>query len=304
MSFRLSIYFMKITLAGFIFLLVVFFSSCEKNVSVKLNDAQPKLVVEASIENDVAPTVVLSNSLDYFAKISPEILQNSFVHGAAVFISNGTLTHKLKEYSFVQNGYTFYYYSIDSSDLSTAFTGKLNTSYSLKINIQQQEYTALTTIPGITKKVDSVYWKKASDFLPDSLVALMVKATDPPGYGDYVRYYTKDNSEPFYPGINSVFDDQIIDGTTYTLQVDRGYPRYLGLTEDNLVYFNKGDTVTFKLCNIDKATFDFWRTMEFAYASVGNPFSSPTKVLSNIKGNALGYFAGYAAQYHVIIIPK
>ncbi len=163
----------------------------------------------------------------------------------------------MKEYSYTQNGYTFYYYSIDSSDLSTAFIGEINTSYSLKINFQGKEYSAVTTIPKITKKVDSVYWKRASEFLPDSLVALMVKATDPPGYGDYVRYYTKDNSEPFYPGINSVFDDQIIDGTTYTLQVDRGYPRNLGLTKDNLVYFDKGDTVTFKLCNIDKATFNY-----------------------------------------------
>jgi hypothetical protein len=295
---------MKMKPVVFLFSLLVIFNACEKNVSVRLNDEQKKLVVEASIENGVAPTVVLSNSLDYFASISPAILEGSFVHGADIFISNGSRTHKLKEYSYTQNGYTFYYYSIDSSDLSTAFIGEINTSYSLKINFQGKEYSAVTTIPKITKKVDSVYWKRASEFLPDSLVALMVKATDPPGYGDYVRYYTKDNSEPFYPGINSVFDDQIIDGTTYTLQVDRGYPRNLGLTKDNLVYFDKGDTVTFKLCNIDKATFDFWRTMEFAYASVGNPFSSPTKVLSNIKGDALGYFAGYAAQYHVITIPK
>jgi hypothetical protein len=60
--------------------------------------------------------------------------------------------------------------------------------------------------------------------------------------------------------------------------------------------------VTLKLCNIDKATYDFWRTMEFAYSSVGNPFSSPTKVLSNISGGALGYFGGYAAQFKTIII--
>ena len=304
LAFRLSILLMKIRVFVLTGSLLVFLVSCEKNVSVKLNDAQTKLVVEASIENGAPPTVVLSNSLDYFSEISPEILQNSFVHDADISISNGVLTHKLKEYSTTQGDYTFYYYSIDSSDLSTAFAGELNRSYSLHIKVQGNDYSAVTTIPNITKKVDSVYWKKASDFLPDSLVALMVKATDPPGYGDYVRYYTKDNSEPFYPGINSVFDDQIIDGTTYTLQVDRGYPRNLGMTEDDLVYFHKGDTVTFKLCNIDKASFDFWRTMEFAYASVGNPFSSPTKVLSNIKGNALGYFAGYAAQYHVIIIPK
>jgi hypothetical protein len=295
---------MKTGIVCWLIILTTALSSCEKNVSFKLNDAEKKLVVEASIENGQAPTVVLSNSLDYFSSISPDILQQSFVHNAVVSISNGTLTHQLKEYSFDQNGYTFFYYSIDSSNLATAFVGELNSPYSLKINVQGKEYTAVTTIPKVTKVIDSVFWKKASDFLPDSLVALMIKATDPPGYGDYVRYYTKDNSEPFYPGINSVFDDQIIDGTTYTLQVDRGYPRNLGLAEDDLIYFHKGDTVTFKLSNIDKATFDFWRTMEFSYATVGNPFSSPSKVLSNISGNGLGYFAGYAAQYHTIIIPK
>ncbi len=287
------------------FLLTVFtFTSCEKNVSFNLNDSEKKLVVEASIENNQAPTVVLSTSIEYFAEISPEILQNSFVHDATILISNGTLTHQLKEYSFVQNGYTFFYYSIDSSNLATAFVGELNKSYSLKITTGGKEYTAITTIPNITKQIDSVFWKQAPEFLPDSLASLNVTAYDPPGFGDYVRYYTKANSDPFYPGINSVFDDQIIDGTRYTLQVDRGYPRNLGLNADSLIYFKKGDTVTLKLCNIDKATFDFWRTMEFSYASVGNPFSTPTKVLSNISGKGLGYFAGYAAQYHTIIIPK
>jgi hypothetical protein len=44
--------------------------------------------------------------------------------------------------------------------------------------------------------------------------------------------------------------------------------------------------------------------MEYTYASVGNPFASPVKVLSNISNNALGYFGGYASQYRTIIIPR
>ena len=134
-------------------------------------------------------------------------------------------------------------------------------------------------------------------------VAVMVRAFDKPGFGDYVRYFTKRNSEPFYPGLNSVYDDQVIDGTTYEVQVERGVDR----NEDHpegYSFFDKGDTVTFKLCNIDKATFDFWRTMEYTYTTVGNPFSSPTKVVSNINGGGLGYFGGYAAQYRTIIIPR
>ena len=61
----------------------------------------------------------------------------------------------------------------------------------------------------------------------------------------------------------------------------------------------RGDSVTVKLANIDKATYDFWRTMEYNYQSIGNPFSSPTVVMSNISNDALGYFGGYAAQYNL-----
>jgi hypothetical protein len=131
----------------------------------------------------------------------------------------------------------------------------------------------------------------------------MVKATDPPGYGDYVRYFTKRNRGPFLPGFNSVFDDLFIDGTTYELQVEPGVDRNTKIKEDDR-FFNRGDTVTFKLSNIDKATYDFWRTMEFSYQSVGNPFSTPVKVLGNISNGALGYFGGYASQYRQIIIPQ
>ncbi len=131
----------------------------------------------------------------------------------------------------------------------------------------------------------------------------MIKAYDPSGFGDYIRYFTKRNSEPFYPGLNSIFDDQVIDGTSYEIQVERGIPR-TGTIPDGYSFFDKGDVITLKLCNIDKATYDFWRTMEFSYASVGNPFSSPTKVVNNISSGGLGYFGGYAAQYRTIIIPQ
>lgn len=276
---------------------------CEKKVDFKLHDQPDKLVVEGIIENDQPPVVILSKSVGYFSKISADILNNSFVHGAEVFVSNGTLTHKLKEYSRpLGNNISLYYYSIDSSNLSTAFAGQLNHQYSLRIVSNGKEYTATTTIPGLTKRIDSVWWKKPPVTSDSTKVIVMVRATDPPGFGDYIRYYTKTNREPFYPPTNSTFDDFFIDGTTYELQVDKGVDRNLNIDFDEN-FFRRGDTVGLKLSNIDKATYDFWRTMEFSYASVGDPFSSPTKVLSNIKGDALGYFGGYASQYRTIIIP-
>lgn len=276
---------------------------CEKKVDFRLHDQPDKLVVEGIIENDQPPIVILSKSVSYFSKISADILNNSFVHGAEVVVSNGSLTHKLKEYSrSLGNNISLYYYSVDSSNLSTAFVGQLNHQYSLKIVSGGKEYTATTTIPDLTKKIDSVWWKKPPVTSDSTKVIVMVRATDPPGFGDYIRYYTKTNKEPFYPPVNSTFDDYFIDGTTYELQVDKGVDRNLSVDFDEN-FFRRGDTVGLKLSNIDKATYDFWRTMEFSYASVGDPFSSPTKVLSNIKGDALGYFGGYASQYRTIIIP-
>lgn len=289
----------------FIYVLILIVAiSCEKAVDFKLKDNEPKLVVEATIENGHAPLVILSQSLNYFSTIDPKLLASSFVHDADVSVSNGTKTHKLKEYSYnVSPDYKVYYYSIDSSNLSSAFTGELNKQYSLRISYSGKEYTAITTIPNITKRVDSLWWKPAPANKDTTKVVAMVRVTDAPGFGDYVRYFTKRNREPFYPPITSAFDDFVIDGTTYELQVDPGVNRNFERKEEEH-FFNKGDTVVFKLCNIDKATFDFWRTMEYSYSSIGNPFATPVKVLGNINGGALGYFGGYAAQYHTLVIPR
>lgn len=286
-----------LVIAGFLLI------GCEKKVNFQLHDQPDKLVVEATIENGQAPVVILTKSVGYFSKISADLLNQSFVHGAAVTISNGVRTHKLKEYSRpLGNGVSFYFYSIDSSNLSSSFVGELNHAYSLKIASEGKEYTATTTIPNLTKRIDSVWWKKPPVTTDSTKVIVMIRATDPAGYGDYIRYYTKTNREPFYPPLSSTFDDYFIDGTTYELQVDKGVDRNLDINFDEN-FFRRGDTVGLKLSNIDKATYDFWRTMEFSYSSVGDPFSTPTKVLTNIKGDALGYFGGYASQYRTIIIP-
>jgi len=280
------------------------FISCEKGVTFDLEESAPKLVVEATIETNQLPFVVLSKSQNFFAQINPDILAASFVRNADVYMSNGIVTNKLKEYSSpLPNGSNFYFYSLDQSSPSTIFYGRENTQYSLRIVVDGKEYTATTKIPVINRRIDSVFWKQAPGSNDPNKAVVMVKATDQLGLGDYIRYFTKRNNEGFYPAFNSVFDDQIIDGTSYEVEVERGVDRTRDLPDDYTL-FEKGDTVTLKLCQIDKATFDFWRTMEFSYANIGNPFGSPTKVLSNISNGALGYFGGYAPQFRTLIIPR
>jgi len=283
-------------------LLAVFFISCEKSIDFKLNDAAEKLVVNGVIENGQPPRIVLNKSFSYYNNIDANLLLNSFVHDADVYLSNGTLTHKLKEQTYSPfPGLNFYYYGIDSSDLNTAFVGELNTTYQLRILSAGKEYLSSTIIPAIGRPIDSLYSKPVPQDPDTTRRLLMLKTSDAPGLGNYVRYFTKINDQPFFPGLNSVFDDQIIDGTTYTIPVDPGVDRN-NIIDPTNNFFHAGDTVTLKLCSIDRPTFLFWNSWEFSQQAIGNPFSQPNKVLSNITNGALGVFCGYGAVYRTLII--
>ncbi|MDQ2863371.1 MAG: DUF4249 domain-containing protein, partial [Bacteroidota bacterium] len=199
--------------------------SCEKNINFKLKAAADILVVDATIENGQAPMVVLSKSFDYYSNISLASLDSSFVHGADVTISNGSQSQKLVEYKTSSGGFNVYFYSIDSSNLGSSFVGKLNTTYTLKVISAGQEYDATTTITSMADKIDSIWWLP-TPFADDSTETdVFIRSTDPKGFGNYIRYYTKINNGRFLPGQQSVFDDELTDGTTYDLKVTPGIDR-------------------------------------------------------------------------------
>jgi hypothetical protein len=292
-------YFLQCVFIAFVFI------SCEKAISLQPEIQQSLLVVDGQIENGQPPFIQLSNSINYFSTISRDVLANSFVRNAVVTIADGVRTHRLKEYATsIGGGFNIYYYSLDTSQVTTAVFGRLGKKYTLQIQANGKQYTAETTIPLLAKTTDSLWWVKAPRNTDSTKVVMMARVTDPPGYGNYARYFTRVNKGNFLPGANSAFDDQVIDGKTYDVQVDQGTDRNKPPEDEDYGYFKRGDTITVRFCNIDKATYDFWRTIEFSYQSVGNPFSSPVKVLGNISNGALGAFSGYAAQYKTLIIPK
>src|SRR5438270_13715684 len=88
--------------------------ACEKKIDIKIKDNNPKLVVEATIENDQPPQVILTRSAGYFSSLTAASLLQGFVHGAQVYVSNGSRTHQLKEYTVpIGLGQNLYYYGID-----------------------------------------------------------------------------------------------------------------------------------------------------------------------------------------------
>jgi hypothetical protein len=288
-----------------LFSIILFFFSCEKRIDFPINTTDPILSVDASIETGQFPFVVLTRSVGYFSRITPEILSSSMVDNAIVSIDDGEKNIVLKKQMRLLSGdLKFIYYTCDIAELDNIITGKEGRKYQLRISWNNQLYEATTTIPTIKKTLDSLWWIKAP-LTPDTSTKIILKGkfTDPPIFGDYVRYFTKTNSEPFFPGINSAFDDLFVNGTTYEIDIPKGVDKNLNEEILNEQFFKRGDTITVKLSAIDKATYDFWRTTEYSYQVAGNPFSSPIKILGNISNGALGYFGGYANQFKSIIIP-
>lgn len=297
-------------LTVFIILSCALLVSCEKEVKINLSSGASKLVVDGQIETNGYPFVVLTKSIGYFSKIDLITLQNSVVHGAVVKVSDGAKTIQLREYTIdtgVNGATTFSFYTIDTTDAAAfSFKGEPEKYYTLTIESEGKTYTSVTKIPAI-KGVDSVWFKKpGGEIKVETAVLMYVKYRDPDTLGNYVRYFTKRNSELYLTSFNSTYDDQIINGTTLdSLILTAGFNRSQQEPNlDSIGYFFRGDTVTLKWCAIDKASFKFFSTLEFATGSIGNPFSSPVNVTSNIQGDGLGVWVGYGVQEVTKIISK
>jgi hypothetical protein len=283
-----------------IFLLV----SCEKEIELVPQSLEPALVVEATIEYNQAPVVVLTTSFSYFSTLTTEMLEDAFVRNAQVTVGDDSKTVALKEYETSNSVGKFYYYTIDSTNPAAMLVGKLDTRYKLSIAVNGKNYTATTHIPPLSKSIDSLWWEKAPDNPDTNRIVVFSRVFDPPGLGNYIRYFTRVNDSAFVPGFNSVFDDQVVDGTTYEIQVLKGESRNVEVDEESFGYFRRGDTVDVKLSNIDKETYDFWRTWEQNQSNINNPFGVPVKILSNLSEGAVGYFGGYASSVKRIVIPR
>jgi hypothetical protein len=321
----------KLKLALMVALATMTVVSCTKEIDVNIPNEAQQLVVEGNIEIGQPPIVLLTKSQNFFGNININNLSAYYVHDAKISVKSGTDSVELIEYCLNNLPLTYeqkqqliqsFGFSIPDSvplpniciysipDLfncvisgNCSMVGKQNTSYDLKIEAEGKLLTSTTTIP-VAKGIDYLEVRPRPNSKPnDSLVSVFVNLTVPDTFGNFIRYWTKRNSEPFYlPASQSVWNDKLFVGLTIALPMERGYPPDAEVKPEDYSYFVKGDTVTLKWANIDSKTFDFYYTLE--NDGSGNPFSNPVKVKSNINGGALGVWAGYNSQFYTIIVPK
>ncbi|MFN8299842.1 MAG: DUF4249 family protein [Chitinophagales bacterium] len=316
---------------------VVTVTSCSRVIDIDIPDSATQLVVEGSIDINTPPVVLLTKNSKFFDNININNLGSYFVHGAVVKVtaSDGTQTELTElclqnlnlppeQQEVILNAFGFT--KVDSAsipdicvytvpDIATyflngtcSFMGKERMRYDLDIMSpgftsasDSVHVTSSTTIPTAIGLDSLGIRQHANPAYRDSMAAVYAYFTVPDTFGNFVRYWTKRNQEPFYkPMSGSVYDDKLFVGLSVGLPLERGQPDGADFDVNTDSYFWRGDTVTVKWSNIDSRTYDFFFTLENDGGD--SPFSSPVKIKSNIS-NGLGVWAGYATKYYSIIVP-
>lgn len=302
-----------------ILLFISFLVACEENLTIDIPEGQEQLVVEGHIEQGAPPVVVLTRSMPVFDDFSFASIEASFVHGAKVEVTSAGRSYTLKEvpaaafwlelrrvvseqYAIPEDRLTassnFIFYVYTSEELM----GEVGKSYQLRISHEGRVLTSITTIPNLNP-LEGLFLEPHPDPSQDSLFTLYYRYRDPDTLGNSVRYFTKRNSEPFYPGyFASVFNDELINGVQdLTYPLDRGEPRGQDVDLDTYSYFGRGDTIVVRWASLDLDHYRFWFTLENERNNNGSPIGSPNTTRSNIKGG-LGVWGGYGVTYHRIVV--
>lgn len=306
----------------FFFLALILLTSCEEDITVDLDNPDPKFVVDGYIENGEVPYVFLSRNQPYFDPTSIDEYEKSFVHNAVIKVSDGTREITLKEIctdSLPPEAFPFLAeflglplsnlesinYCLYTQDLidqfTNPFTGKIGNLYSIRIEAEGTTLSSKTRIPEIVK-LDSLWFDKPKP--EDTLGFIGAHLTDPDTLGNAYRWFArrKGKDQRFIPPLGSAFNDKFINGKSFDFAYDRGHEsEEEGQPASH--YYTYGDTVIVKFTSIDLKHFQFWRSFETEAVNNGNPFAAPTTIQTNIKGG-LGIWGGYGVSYDTLIINK
>ncbi len=306
---------------GAVTILFIGLMSCQDPYIPTTLESEQEIVVEGYIESgdNANPTFVLvTRSIPFIGKVTPEKLASLFVKDATVIVNDGqkdvTLNRlclseiplELRDQAYQLLGFNPDSVALDLClyvDLLNSIDRKEGGKYDLRVTIGDKQLTATTTIPRFTG-LDSFDFRPTPGVPIDTLSQLFCKIKDPENTIDYYRYFTATGGDGLIPPFTSVTNDLFFNGKDFEFPIARAQRRGQGGGFDPNAFgmFRRGDTITIKWCTLDKAHFDFWNTRDFA-ANNGGPFGSYTRIITNIKGG-LGIWGGYAVAQYELIVPK
>jgi len=283
----------------------IFLLSCEKEITLDLPASTPKIVIEGAIETNQYSYVYITKNMGFFDAVDTNTLENILITDAVVTVSNGIETDTLQ---LVYNPL----YVPPLRYQGSKIKGEAGMTYNLKVEHDGKVFESVTTIPQIVD-IDSIKFSYRAE--TDTFGFLWVYFQDPPELGNFYRAFSKVEGKDsvFVHQTYSTGDDKLVNGQLIEYTVVRGmdpampsenYETDLDSDEPPYWAIYVGDKITVKLCSIDAINFEFWKSVETQYSSNGNPFAAPTTLKTNISGDALGIWGGYAASIDTITVTE
>jgi len=246
-----------------------FLLSCTKVVNVDLETAEPKLVIDASIDWVKGTTgneqkIKLSTTTGYYSEGFPT------VSGADIVITNSANT----VYSFIENTGTGEY-------SCSNFHPVIGETYTLKVVLNGEVYTATETCIGVPKIENNILQDNGGGFGGDQVE---------------ITYYYQDNGNEENHYLHRIVSP-VSKFPDYKAKDDEK-------SQGNLMqdYFSDedlkaGDLVNIRLYGISKRYYDYFRKLLAASGANNGPFqTAPGSVRGNIINQtdfdnfAYGYF--------------
>jgi hypothetical protein len=254
------------------FFLLFFLFSCTKVINVNLNNANPNIVIEGTVNDVPGPYQVKLTQTVNFS--DPNIFPP--VTGATVKITDSNLgvTDSLKE--VVPGTYV-------TQNLLQGLTGH---TYQLYVLSNGQTYTASSTMPAKVN-LDSVTFY-TTDIFGTRSTSAVANFQDPSGIANYYTFTEYVNGQAIDQTFN--FSDRLSDGKYIRRQ----------LFNDSS-YINPGDQVVIEMHCVDNQVWQYFNTLGQAKGNNSQSIT-PANPLSNISNNALGYFSAQTVQSGLSIL--
>ena len=313
---------MRYPIVKFLLPFSLLLSSCEEPFIPENLQKEPQMVVEGFIEagdNANPAFLVITKTLPFLSSISTETLNNNYVSGAKVTLSEGDRKISLTEVCFkdlpanlkaqaakilgfnVENN-SFIPNVCFYADLAQAMPGQAGKKYQIEILAEGKKITASTTIP-LPVPLDSLQFVSNPGANQDSFLLLTSKLADPKTQQNFYRYQVRMEDGPFItPGGGSLFDDRLFNGQNFKLNLPRPGADGESFNFTTFGLYPVGKETTIRWVTMDQSLFDFWNTLEFSINNQG-PFSTYTRVKTNVSG-ALGVWGGLYVKNYKLIVKK
>lgn len=310
MSMRENLY--KILII-FVLVSLTVISSCIKDITVDIPQADPCLVVDGYIDLDDYPVVYLSTSMAYFQELDTNVVNDMQItdESAIVIVSDGSISDTLQYLPIQHWPYKCFQ--------GTKFVGQQKHRYDLKILYGGNTYTSSTYIPD-SIPIDTVF----PTFMDDTFAVMRINWKDPKYESNYYSIHVKNQTQPmFYRpyALNHIISDKLCDGQEMSFaMVVKGMERnayydnfFTQEERDSFMYklgdifcFRVGDSVSLKLSTMDNISYNVWESWYRNWITDGNPFTNPATVKTNINApegiKARGFWAGYGCNYRSLYL--